>query len=208
MQSYQRFFNVCRRRFTPTIINIRLFSQKPTITNISKFDHIFGKYLWLTNTLVSGVLLAVGDGIQQQFEICFEEKKDIDWMRISIELKFLNYFYYAYVNFFLTVLGNMFIVGTIIGLPQHYFYYFMDKTLPKTNWKTVKYKILLDQVIASPACIFLFLTGMELSQGNTYKQALEEFKNKFFSIFIVSILSVVFYYLFIQFLIIVNFRLI
>lgn len=93
------------------------------------------------------------------------------------------------MNIFLTILGNMFIVGTVIGLPQHYFYYFMDKALPKTNWNTVKYKILLDQVIASPACIFMFLAGMELSQGNTLQQGLQEFNSKFLSIYIVSIFS-------------------
>lgn len=84
MQSYQRFFNIYKRRFTPTIINVRLYTRKPPLAHISKLDHIFGKYLWITNTLVSGILLGVGDGIQQQLEIYFEEKKELDWKRISI----------------------------------------------------------------------------------------------------------------------------
>lgn len=54
---------------------------------IHNFAHtkLLGKYLFLTNTLSSGVLMAVGDGIQQQCEFYKNVHKGehYDWRRTS-----------------------------------------------------------------------------------------------------------------------------
>lgn len=44
--------------------------------------HLFGKYLLVTNTVTSSVLMATGDFIQQSWTLSKEHEK-IDWQRTS-----------------------------------------------------------------------------------------------------------------------------
>ena len=45
---------------------------------------LFHKYLWATNTITSGVLLALGDGIQQTIEIHHEKETSFNLIRSGI----------------------------------------------------------------------------------------------------------------------------
>jgi protein Mpv17 len=52
------------------------------ITYLKRLNHVlFHKYLWVTNTVSSGVLLAFGDMIQQRIEISYENEDSFDWKR-------------------------------------------------------------------------------------------------------------------------------
>lgn len=69
------------------------------------WSRLFGKYLWLTNTVSSGGLLAVGDVIQQRIEYIRGINPSYDWRRT----------------------GRLFLVGLIAGPPHHVFYVWLDK---------------------------------------------------------------------------------
>lgn len=68
---------------------------------------LFGRYLWMTNTISCGGLLAVGDGIQQQIEHArgVSVTHGYDWART----------------------GRLFLVGLSQGPPHHIFYVWLDK---------------------------------------------------------------------------------
>ncbi|XP_023722950.1 mpv17-like protein 2 isoform X2 [Cryptotermes secundus] len=129
------------------------------------FNRIFGKYLFLTNTISSGVLMSAGDLIQQEIEKRRTPKsKPFDWERT----------------------GRMFIVGLAQGPPQHIFYKFLDWHLPRRDFKSISRKILLDQLIASPVFICIFFFGMGYLESHTWDEIISESKMKFFSIYMVD----------------------
>lgn len=73
------------------------------------WSRLFGRYLWVTNTLSCGGLLALGDGIQQRIEHIrgISSTPDYDWRRT----------------------GRLFLVGLSLGPPHHIFYLWLDKVL-------------------------------------------------------------------------------
>lgn len=60
-------------------------NNPPIGRRIHNFAHqkLLGKYLFLTNTVSSGILMAVGDGIQQQLEFYkkIHNGEAYDWKR-------------------------------------------------------------------------------------------------------------------------------
>ncbi|CAL4212618.1 unnamed protein product, partial [Meganyctiphanes norvegica] len=117
------------------------------------------KYLFVTNTISSGVLLGAGDGIQQGIDFARGKNHTVsyDWRRT----------------------GRLFIVGLIEGPPHHIFYGVMDKVLPGKSTRIVVKKILADQIIAAPFFAITFFMGAGLLEGKTSKEAWDEFKRKF-----------------------------
>ncbi|XP_046392921.1 mpv17-like protein 2 [Ischnura elegans] len=124
---------------------------------------MLGKYLWVTNSFSCGLLLGVGDGIQQciEREISGEKERLYDWKRT----------------------GQMFIVGLSQGPPHHIWYTQLDVVFPKRNFSTVCYKILADQIIAAPLFAMTFFIGMALVQGKGLSAGVEEFKKKFLALY-------------------------
>ncbi|GFG33851.1 hypothetical protein Cfor_11050 [Coptotermes formosanus] len=112
-------------------------------TNVNgTLNKTFGKYLLLTNTVSSGLLMAAGDLIQQEIDKRrTSASKRFDWKRT----------------------GRMFVIGLAQGPPQHIFYKFLDRSFPGRDLKSISRKILLDQLIASPVCICIFFFGMGLT---------------------------------------------
>lgn len=123
------------------------------------WSKLFGKYLWATNTLSCGGLLAAGDGIQQYIEHArgVNATPGYDWRRT----------------------GRLFLVGLSQGPPHHIFYIWLDKVLPQKNAKTVFKKIMADQIVAAPFFAVTFFLGAGLLEGKTLKGAWLEFKEKF-----------------------------
>lgn len=117
------------------------------------------KYLLVTNTISSGVLLGAGDGIQQGIEFSRGKNYTVkyDWQRT----------------------GRLFTVGLIEGPPHHIFYGIMDKVLPGKSARTVVKKILADQIIAAPFFAIVFFMGAGLLEGKSSKESWEEFIGKF-----------------------------
>lgn len=58
---------------------------------------LFGKYMFATNIISSGMLMGIGDLIQQQIEYCRNEKSvPIDYPRLG--KCFVKYFFYRLCN--------------------------------------------------------------------------------------------------------------
>lgn len=81
----------------------------------------------------------------------------------------------------------MLIVGTVMGPLHHYYYIYLDKLLPLANLKTVAYKIISDQLIASPATILCFFYGMGLLENKSMSECTGEIKEKFVYTYLVSV---------------------
>ncbi|KAJ9600394.1 hypothetical protein L9F63_009322 [Diploptera punctata] len=128
---------------------------------------VFGKYLFWTNTLSCGILMASGDLIQQEIERYYGayKNKHYDWKRT----------------------GRMFIVGLALGPPQHVFYRMLDQRIPKRDFKSISKKIILDQSVVSPFCINFFFIGMGYLEGHTWDEIVSEIKRKFISVYMVGI---------------------
>lgn len=123
---------------------------------------LFKKYLLTTNTVSSGILLAMGDGISQYIEHKFEqpikEKKNMqfNWDRNS----------------------KMFIVGLAGGPLHHYFYAWLDIKYPGATLRTTTIKILYDQFVMAPLCIVIFFYTAGWMYGQTNPNILDELKSK------------------------------
>ncbi|KAG8231481.1 hypothetical protein J437_LFUL000198 [Ladona fulva] len=132
---------------------------------LQKFrKHALGKYLWLTNTISCGGLLALGDCIQQFNEktLAKNKAKSYDWGRT----------------------GRMFLVGLSQGPPHHIWYTWLDRKIPRKNASAVVKKILADQLIAAPFFAFTFFIGMGILEGKKFSGGVEEFKKKFAALYL------------------------
>lgn len=151
----------CRSTFRSVNVQRRIFSNES-----ASHKHVLGKYLFVTNTVVGGVLMGVGDLIQQRIEIYWHshDKEKHEWSRTE----------------------NMVGIGCALGSTQHVFYKVLDNVLPGTNFKTVTKKIVIDLVILSPIVITVFLYGLGLLEGRRAGEMHEEVRAKFLPIFLVD----------------------
>ncbi|RZC38643.1 mpv17-like protein 2 [Asbolus verrucosus] len=124
----------------------------------------FGKYLFLTNTVSSGVLMLMGDAIQQ--ELSYQSKaltshlpRDetrFDYgqmsMRFVIIIEQLSNEFFA---------ARMFLVGLGMGPTHHYYYRYISILWPKRDMMSITKKIAADQFIMSPICIAQFFVTID-----------------------------------------------
>ncbi|XP_042368216.1 mpv17-like protein 2 [Plectropomus leopardus] len=116
-----------------------------------------GRALLLTNTLSGGVILALGDIVQQTREKFRKPDRVRDWRRT----------------------GHMFMVGCSMGPLLHYWYLWLDGVFVGKALKTVGKKVLVDQVVCSPFFGMWYFLGMGLMEGHTLSEGWKEFKDKF-----------------------------
>lgn len=134
-------------------------------SSIGVYDAIFSKYLIVTNTATCGVLMAVGDMLQQEIEYRRNMiEKRYDWGRM----------------------GRMFLIGFSLGPAHHFFYKYMDHYLPRKNLLAVIKKILLDQLVMSPFCIAWFFYGMGILEKKTLAECTEELNSKFVEVYTID----------------------
>ncbi|XP_013405159.1 mpv17-like protein 2 isoform X1 [Lingula anatina] len=132
----------------------------------SIYNLMFGRHLFLTNTISAGVLLGAGDSIVQTFEGRRIKKKGGEWARDWKRT------------------GRMVTIGLVLqGPASHAWYSFLDRILKGTQFKTIAKKILLDQIFASPFFAFGFLMGMGLLEGQSWEKGVQEFKSKFWTVY-------------------------
>lgn len=127
---------------------------------------LFGRYLWVTNTVSSGVFLTIGDVIQQNIEKhdASNKKSTMDYERI----------------------GRMGIVGLAQGPVNHWWYTWLDRVLPGKSLVVIGKKILADQVIASPFFSSTFFVGVGLLEGYSTAEAWQEYKDKFLMVYLID----------------------
>ena len=120
------------------------------------------------NTAFSVFLRSTADVCQQNIE-----------NRNSDSLKFYD------LN--LTRTQHIATIGTIIGPLMFAWYTYLDKILPGTTFKIIAKKILLDQLVGGTLFIFIYIIGICLLEGQTLKQAINEFCQKFPFIYLVNV---------------------
>uniref|UniRef100_A0A3Q3WCH1 Mpv17-like protein 2 n=1 Tax=Mola mola TaxID=94237 RepID=A0A3Q3WCH1_MOLML len=120
-----------------------------------------GQYLLLTNTLSAGGMLALGDSLQQSWEIHKEPSRVRNWRRT----------------------GSMFVVGCSLGPMMHHWYGWLDRLYVGKAMNTVGKKVLLDQLIGSPVIGIWYFLGMALTEGRTLSEGWDEFKDKFWEFY-------------------------
>lgn len=79
----------------------------------------------------------------------------------------------------------MFLVGSIQGPINHYFYGWIDRAIKTVNLMNVSKKILLDQLIMSPVCIVAFFYSAGLLDGQSTNECTDELKSKFLTVYMV-----------------------
>jgi protein Mpv17 len=97
---------------------------------------LFSKHLLATNLTISMFFSGLGDTLEQMREIVAKYQTNWDKERTA---KFVA-------------------SGFPIGLLCHYWYLYLDKFLIKTTHKTIMQKIILTQILFSPACLIIFFT--------------------------------------------------
>ncbi|XP_002134997.1 mpv17-like protein 2 [Drosophila pseudoobscura] len=123
------------------------------------WSNMFGKYLLVTNVLGSGLLMVVGDVIAQEYEyrrgLRRHDRYDTDRML------------------------RMFVAGALQGPLHHYVYNWMDRIMPARTMKNIAKKILIDQLVMSPACILIFFYSVCYLEGQTLECTNNELIGKF-----------------------------
>ncbi|XP_069009415.1 mpv17-like protein 2 [Embiotoca jacksoni] len=120
-----------------------------------------GRYLLLTNTLSGGVMLSLGDVLQQTRERYREPDKVRDWKRT----------------------GRMFVVGSTMGPLLHYWYIWLDRVYVGRAMNTLGKKVLVDQLVASPTLGMWYFLGMDLLEGRSLSEGWAEFRDKFWEFY-------------------------
>ncbi|XP_060082513.1 mpv17-like protein 2 [Ylistrum balloti] len=140
----------------------------------SVLNKLFTKYLFVTNTLATGGLLALGDCITQKMETAYARQQDQD----LVPGKYTH-------NWGRT--GRMFTIGVMLGPFNHLWYTKIIEKIVKTGGKQGAVKrILADQAIAGPFFCFSFFFGMGMMEGRGVDGALQEVKDKFLTVYVID----------------------
>ncbi|XP_036337159.1 mpv17-like protein 2 [Rhagoletis pomonella] len=130
------------------------------------WNKLFGKYLLATNILSSGILMVIGDLIAQEIEYRRHKIESVDF-----DIKHDRYD--------TNRIWRMFIVGALQGPLHHYVYKWMDHVMPVANMRNTLQKILIDQVIMSPACILIFFYSACYLEQRSVEETNTELCDKF-----------------------------
>ncbi|XP_078042616.1 mpv17-like protein 2 isoform X2 [Augochlora pura] len=114
------------------------------------------KYLFYTNVAISISLSAVGDILEQHYEILKG-----DWNKFSV-----------------TRTRNMAASGMSVGVICHYWYKYLDARLPGRTISTVLKKVVVDQLICSPLCISMFFITLGILEKSSWSELKNEIIKK------------------------------
>ncbi|KAH8296822.1 hypothetical protein KR054_011752, partial [Drosophila jambulina] len=123
------------------------------------WSNMFGKYLLVTNVVGSGLLMVVGDVVAQEYEYRrgLRQQDRYDTGRMY----------------------RMFVAGALQGPLHHYVYNWMDRVMPVRSMVNIMKKILIDQLVMSPACILIFFYSICYLEGQSMDDTNKELISKF-----------------------------
>ncbi|KAF7385130.1 hypothetical protein HZH66_012216 [Vespula vulgaris] len=124
--------------------------------NAIKEQLFSSKNLLYTNVAISISLSAVGDIIEQHYEIIKGE-----WEKWSPSRT-----------------RNMAVSGMSIGILCHYWYRYLDSKLSGRTSKIVLKKVIIDQFVCSPLCISMFFLTLALLERSNLSELKTEIVNK------------------------------
>ncbi|XP_060519299.1 mpv17-like protein 2 [Cylas formicarius] len=73
---------------------------------------------------------------------------------------------------------DMTLSGTTVGVVCHYWYRYLDRSLPGYTIRIVIKKVIIDQLVGSPMCISTFFLTIAFLEGSTKEEFYEEVKHK------------------------------
>jgi protein Mpv17 len=132
---------------------------------------MFGKgNLLLTNSLISTGMGALGDFIQQHYDIATESAmcKKSEGVKTKEPVK------YDWIR-----TGHMSAAGFTTGLVTHYWYILLDKKLGNVRrLGLVTKKVLLDQIFFSPVNLAVYFSTVGVCERSSIKRVFQEIKEK------------------------------
>lgn len=135
------------------VLNVIHNLRETVIPKCYKFTKTaFAKYLLITNVAISSTSSAVGDVLEQRYQILTGGMKQWDHERT----------------------WQMSASGCTVGIFCHFWYQALDKRYSGRKVTVVLKKLLVDQVIGSPLCIATFFFTLALLERPSF----EEFKNE------------------------------
>ncbi|XP_022122248.2 mpv17-like protein 2 [Pieris rapae] len=134
-----------------------------SITNLKKLGKtaFSNKYLLYTNVTISVSLSAVGDLLEQTYELYTKDMEKYDFKRTM----------------------HMGFSGAAVGVLCHHWYKVLDRfIIGKTTDMVIK-KLLLDQLIFSPVMIVTFFGSLALLEDDPVDNFKEEVRQKFVTLY-------------------------
>ncbi|XP_076171471.1 mpv17-like protein 2 [Ptiloglossa arizonensis] len=120
------------------------------------------KYLLWTNVGISISLSAMGDVLEQHYEILKGK-----WDKWSLNRT-----------------RNMAVSGMSVGIICHYWYKYLDNRLPGRTINTVLKKVVIDQIVCSPLCITMFFLTLGILEKNNWSELKSEIISKAHKLYI------------------------
>lgn len=163
----------------------KAFSYNTGIKNMFQnlFRNLFGRYLLLTNTIGSGILMVFGDTLAQCVEMY---KLRVKMDQLDEDRKSKEYQNSKIMDYDILRVCRMFVVGAIQGPLHHVIYVWMERIMPVANLRNTLCKILIDQTVLSPLCIILFFSSACALENKNFTEAYAELKQKFLYIYSVD----------------------
>lgn len=147
-----------------------LFAKHRHLNRIGKYVHsvLFGRSnLLLTNSLISAAMGALGDSIQQHYDIMTNSLKNKDEQSKTK---------YCYIRTL-----HMTGAGFTTGLVSHYWYIYLDKYLGTTkSLKIITKKVLYDQILFSPVNLLVYFVTLGILERSGIKRIKDELIEKGF----------------------------
>jgi len=136
---------------------------RPLTASLSRVsERLFGRHLLLTNVSISVSLSALGDSLQQRYQIGRGLRPGYDRHR----------------------LGYMAGCGLGAGFLCHYWYLWLDRWWVGRTFGVVFKKVAVDQVVFSPVLITIFLVTLELLRGRGLQEANATLRAKFYRLYV------------------------
>lgn len=145
------------RKLATNVQNSGPMSKLRKVVRIAFSD----KYLLYTNVTISISLSALGDGIEQSYEIYTKEQEKYDIKRNM----------------------HMAFSGAAVGILCHQWYKVLDKFIVGKTVDMVIKKLVLDQLVFSPIMIITFFGSLAILEDNPMENFKEEVRDKFITLY-------------------------